>query len=126
LLEVGRYLVKTLGSIHPSIFFDLSRYHPQAMKLMKTHKYESMRSKIVANLNKGVSEGVYRENLTPEIVSRIHMAMMDVIMSGEAVPVDEFGVSEVYSEFFRYHIRGIASQKGLTYLKELIRKDENL
>jgi AcrR family transcriptional regulator len=126
LLEIGRFLVKTLGGIHPSIFFDLSRYHPGALKLMQTHKHEIMRGIVVSNLIRGVDEGVYRENLTPEIMSRLHMGIMDMVMSGEVIPIDEYRVDEVYSEFFRYHIRGIASKKGLEYLKELVRKDENL
>ena len=47
-------------------------------------------------------------------------------MSGDIVPNSEHRMDEVYSEYFRYHIRGIASEKGLEYLKELIRNDENL
>ena len=126
LLEVGRYIVKELGSIHPSIFFDLSKYHPGVLKMVHEHKYETIRSKVKANLTRGIEEGVYRDNLTPEIVSRLHMGIMDFIMSGEGISVSEYRVDEVYSEFFRYHIRGIASNKGLELLKELVRKDENL
>ncbi len=126
MLEVGRHLIKTLGAIHPSIFFDLSRYHPSALKLMHKHKNETVRSTIVNNLNKGMKEGVYRPNLTPEIISRLHIATMDFVMSGEGVSVDKYRIDEVYSEYFRYHIRGIASLKGLEHLNELVRKDENL
>jgi AcrR family transcriptional regulator len=126
LLEVGRYMVRTLGAIHPSIFFDLGKYHPSALKTTQKHKYDAMRQRIVDNLNKGMAEGVYRDNLTPDIMSRLHMGTIDMIMSGEAVPASEFRVDEVYSEFFRYHIRGIASKKGLECLKELIHNDENL
>ena len=126
LLEIGRYMVKTLGAIHPSIFFDLAKYHPSALKSAQKHKYDAMRERIVNNLNKGMAEGVYRDNLTPGILSRLHMGTIDMIMSSEAVPSNEFRVDEVYSEFFRYHIRGIASKKGLECLKELIHNDENL
>lgn len=126
LLEIGRLIIKTLGAIHPSIFFDLSKYHPNALKLMNQHKNETIRARIVKNLEKGMGEGLYRDNLTPDILSRLHMATMDMIMSGEIVPVSDYRVDEVYSEFFRYDIRGIASSKGLEVLKELIRKDENL
>ncbi|MGB1102061.1 MAG: TetR/AcrR family transcriptional regulator [Crocinitomicaceae bacterium] len=126
LLEIGRYMVKTLGSIHPSIFFDLSRYHPGVLKLMQTHKHETMRGIVLSNLTRGVKEGVYRENLSPDIMSWMHMGIMDMVMSGDVIPIDQYRVDEVYSEFFRYHIRGIASKKGLEHLKELVRKDENL
>lgn len=126
LLEIYRSIIKILGSIHPSIFFDLQKYHPNALKLVKNHKDETIRQRVVANMEKGMAEGVYRGNLTPDIVSRIHMATMDLIMSGELVPLTDYKMEEVFSEFFRYDVRGIASEKGLELLKELIRKDENL
>ena len=126
LLEVGRHLVKTLGAIHPSIFFDLSKYHPNALKIMHNHKHGAVRESLMTNLRKGIEQGVYRDNLTPEIISRLHLAAMDGIMSGDVVPSADYRIDEVYSEYFRYHIRGIASEKGLEYLKELILNDENL
>ncbi|MDA7803022.1 TetR/AcrR family transcriptional regulator [Crocinitomix sp.] len=126
LLEVGRYLVKTLGSIHPSIFFDLSKYHPSALKLMHNYKNQAVKGMLVANLEKGIKQEVYRKNLNPDIMSRLHLAAMDGIMSGDIVPIDQYRIDEVYSEYFRYHIRGIASEKGLEHLTELIQKDENL
>jgi AcrR family transcriptional regulator len=126
LLEIGRHILKQLSSIHPSIFFDLSKYHPNSLKLMHDHKYNHVRGFIMDNLNKGVKEGLYRSNLTPEIISRIHMATMDLVMTGDVVPEKDYKKDEVYSEFFRYHIRGLASKKGLEYLEELIKKDENL
>ena len=54
------------------------------------------------------------------------MATIDLIMAGEIIPFNEYKLEEVFSEFFRYDIRGIASNKGLDCLKELIRNDENL
>lgn len=126
LLEVGRHLVKTLGAIHPSIFFDLRKYHPSALKIMHKHKDLSLKGTLHSNLEKGIKQGVYRDNLNPDIVSRLHLATMETIMAGEVLPIEKFRIEEVYSEYFRYHIRGMASAKGLEYLKELIRKDENL
>lgn len=126
LLELGRHILVQLSAIHPSIFFDLSKYHPNAIKLMHNHKYEQVRGLITENIEKGIKEGLYRENLMPEIISRIHMATMDLVMTGDVVPETEFKKNIVYSEFFRYHIRGLASKKGLECLKELIKKDENL
>ncbi len=126
LLGIYRYLFKILGSIHPSIFFDLSKYHPSALKLMNNHKNETIRERVVANLEKGMKEGLYRDNLNPGIVSRLHMGTIDMILSGEIIPFSEFKLEEVFSEFFRYDVRGIASNKGLESLKELIRNDENL
>jgi AcrR family transcriptional regulator len=126
LLEVGRFIIKTLGSIHPAIFFDLAKFHPNVLKLINDHKEEMMCMSIENNLANGKKEGLYRENLTPAIVARFHMNSMEFIMSAAFMEDTNSRMDQVYAEFFRYHIRGIASEKGIECLKEIIQKDENL
>ena len=36
----------------------------------------------------------------------------------------EATMKEIYLEQFRYHIRGIASEKGVNYLKQKIKKEQ--
>ena len=53
LLEVGRFIIKTLGTIHPSIFFDLAKFHPNVLKLINDHKEDMMCLSIENNLING-------------------------------------------------------------------------
>ncbi|WP_066759253.1 TetR/AcrR family transcriptional regulator [Crocinitomix algicola] len=126
LLEVGRYLAKTLGSIHPSIFFDLKKYHPNVLKLIDQYKFKIVKQRLIDNLNNGIKQGVYRDNVNPEIIAEFHLRTMDGVMKGEILADADYKMEAIYSEYFRYHIRGIASLKGLEKLQELIKKDENL
>ncbi|MCG8575172.1 MAG: TetR/AcrR family transcriptional regulator [Flavobacteriales bacterium] len=126
ILEVSRYVIQQLKAIHPSIFFDLSRYHPKALGLMHKHKFDVVYGCVKDNLEKGLKQKLYRENLNVEIMARIYLTSIDNMMVEDQVLSSKYRMDEVYSEFFRYHIRGIASKKGLKRLTELIENDENL
>ncbi|MBN4072919.1 TetR/AcrR family transcriptional regulator, partial [Crocinitomix catalasitica] len=126
IIEVSKYVVSRLKAIHPSIFFDLSRYHPKALKIMHEHKYDVMLGCVRDNMEKGLKQKVYRDNLNIEIMARIYIASIDAILGDDHMSRGGIRMDEVYSEFFRYHIRGIASKKGLKRLNELIENDENL
>lgn len=126
LLGMSRFIISQLKAVHPSIFFDLAKYHPSALKMMDRHKDTYVCGCLEQNLNLGMNQGLYRENLKPNVIAKIYVGMIDIMMSGEISRSAEIRPDEVYSEMFRYHIRGCASEKGLKYLQELTKKDSSL
>lgn len=125
--HLSNFVTDELKRVHPSIFFDLAKYHPKAMKLMEKHKHEYVTGCMRDNLKLGIEQGLYRENLNAEIISRTYVRMIDAILgANRTIGNAGFKPDEIYSEYFRYHIRGIASAKGLEYLQTLIKKNENL
>lgn len=126
IIEVSKFVIEQLKKVHPSIFFDLQKYHPNVMKMMDCHKDEFVRGCVVQNLERGIEQGYYRDNLNVEVISKLYLAMIDHVMVGNIVEEQNTTMDQIYSEFFRYHIRGIASKKGLEYLIELKKNNESL
>ncbi len=126
LVAITSFIVKQFQQIHPSIIFDLNKYHPAVVKKMNCHRDEFVCGCIESNLKLGIEQGVYRENLNAEIISMMHIVMIDGLMSGAIQQMSKKKPEEVYSEFVRYHIRGIASENGLKHLHELVKKEPQL
>lgn len=125
LFEVSKVIVQMLSQIHPSIHFDLVKYHPEVFRKRKLQQQEMVYKVMHENLEKGKREGLYREDLKTDIIAKIYIARMDMFFDGETFPPHETNFSEVYMESFRYHIRGIASDKGVKYLVEKVKKEQN-
>ncbi|MEO9531729.1 MAG: TetR/AcrR family transcriptional regulator [Crocinitomicaceae bacterium] len=125
MLRISKSISETLSRVHPSIFFDLARYHPSAQKMMECHKEEYVVGCIEQNLVNGINQGLYRKNLNAKVIAGIYVRMIDIIMSGDLSNQANLKADEIYSEVIRYHIRGCASEKGLKYLTELIKKDKS-
>ncbi len=117
-MEIMKHVTGMLNNMHPSILFDMEKYHPSVLKLMIENRHENIYDCIHSNLVKGVNEGLYRKNLNTEIIAKIYISSTDVILDQSAVHLNETSFSERFKEYFRYHIRGIASEKGIQYLKE--------
>ena len=92
---------------------------------MDCHKQDFVGGCIITNLKLGIEQGLYRENLDVDVISLIHLSLADNLMSGSG-PMAKLRLDAIYSEFIRYHIRGIASEKGLKYLAELVKKNAQL
>ncbi len=123
LMEINLHVAAMVGKMHPSIHFDLEKYHPAAWKHLMSTKQAEIYECMVKNLRKGMKEGLYREDINVDILARIYISRFDMCFDGELFPPSEHPFADVLWEQYRYHIRGIASKKGLEYLEKKVKKE---
>jgi TetR/AcrR family transcriptional regulator, cholesterol catabolism regulator len=117
LITINKFVSNSLKAVHPSIIYDLQKYYPDAYKVLEKHKHEFIFNVIVKNLQKGIGEKLYRENINPEIIAKVYVIRIDSIF-GEAIYDKDYNFNEVYSEISKYHLFGITSEKGRKYIDE--------
>jgi AcrR family transcriptional regulator len=120
--EISSLIVHQLKGIHPSIFYDLEKYYPEAWNKMNSLHYDEAANMMEDNLKRGIAEGLYRDDLNIPIMTRLWVSRINVIFDPSMFPMDKFSLTEVYQEMFIHHILGIASEKGREYLKKKLTK----
>jgi hypothetical protein len=124
LYEVSKFVAAQMQQLHPSVMYDLMKYHPEAIAMFREYKSQVVKTWLLDNMQRGIKEGYYRDDLNIPIISQLYMARMDNFFKEDVFPVSQFNISEVYLEVFRYHVRGIASERGLKYLIEKVKKEK--
>jgi AcrR family transcriptional regulator len=124
--RITEYVAGILQEIHPSVHFDLEKYHPKAWQEMQDFEKRTILGCMTNNIEQGVREGLYRDDLNIPIIVRVYLSRFDVCFDGELFPPSEYSFPEVQWEIFRYHIRGIASEKGLKYLNKKVKRELEL
>jgi len=122
---IVQHVSQHLTQVHPSILFDLEKYYPKAFRIFIDYKHKTIRQIIERNMVDGMAQDFYRENLNPRIISGLYVGRIDVFFDRELFPPSETNPAEVYIETIRYHIRGIASEKGIAYLQDKMRTMNN-
>ena len=125
LMAMTRLVGSQMKEMHPSVIFDLKKYHPDAHRCLVDHRDQFIYSNIKKNLESGVESGLYRNNINPEILTKLYLSMINVILDPQHNSLSDYSAAEVYTEMIRYHVRGIASAKGRDYLKQKF-KQENV
>ena len=112
------YMQSELREMHPSMLFDLQKYYPAALQRLERHKLENMQGYLLRNIERGQSEGFYRKDLDATLISRLYMSMVQTMT--DPATLEEFGrpLSELQQELHAYHLRGIATDKGMQYYHE--------
>lgn len=116
LFQVNKTLASQMGQVHPSIMFDLQKYHPEAYKVFKSNKASCLLASVIKNFKRGIEEGFYDETLDTDIMSRLYVSKIDAIFDTELFPNDKYSLPTIHRELIVYHIRAIATPKGLKYL----------
>lgn len=124
-IQMAKVITQKFEVLHPSVHFEIAKYYPEAYKVFQRHKTEFVFSCIKNNISRGMEEGLYRTNLDSNIISGLFVHKMDLFLDRSGFGGKDYSFKEVYLEMIRYHIRGLASEKGRNYLRERI-KDETL
>ena len=112
-----------VSMIHPSVQYDLKKYYKESWNLFEIHKQDFIYSCMLNNLEKGIKLGVYRKNMDPSIIARIYSSKADLVFDSDLFPPDQYEFKNILNEMMRHHIRGIATEKGIKYLKEQLKND---
>ena len=111
-------IIDKLKSLNSSVMYDLEKYHPKTWSIFVNHKRVYVYQCIKNNIEEGLEEGLYRNNLNPEIVAKLYSEKIDLLFDKDLFPSEKFTLEDIYSEMIKYHLKGIVSKEGLKYLKE--------
>jgi TetR/AcrR family transcriptional regulator, cholesterol catabolism regulator len=118
LFELYRIVNEMIKSHNPVLEFDLQRYFPKIYKKLRELQRNNTLNMMLANLNKGKSEGFYRGDLNVEILAKLNLMRTEYIMHSDLVTQEEMHSKSFFHEIFKYHVFGIISKKGWIYLNE--------
>lgn len=116
--EISKHILEDLKNIHPSIFYDLEKYYPDAWNTMHTLRHEFAGAVMKQNMERGIKEGLYRTDLNVEMMTRLWVARLNLIFDPNLFSLNEFDWVELYRQMFIHHVRGIASDEGLKYIEK--------
>jgi len=124
LFEISIFMNKIMRNQNPATEHDLKKYYPEHyQKIVKTRR-EGVYSYILTNLNNGKKEGLYRDDLNNEIIARLYLSRAESIHTNDMFTIEEFTSHELFIELIKYHVRGIATQKGIGVLEQKINELE--
>jgi hypothetical protein len=106
------------SSMNPSVLFDLHKYYPKAFLVFQQHKQEYIFNVIRENISRGIKEGLYREELDMDIITRFRLESTLIPFNPDffnAVKSSMVNISETLTYHFLY---GIVSIKGYKLIQK--------
>ena len=118
LLTVSKEVGEHFRDVSPSMTFDLKKYYPDIYHKHVDDRIEFIFGKIKINIEKGINQGMYRNDLSIELVARLYIRRLIDLHNPEFFPADKFSFQTLFEVMFDNFIRGIANEQGISYYEK--------
>ena len=110
-----------LKTMNPSVLFDMQKYHPSPYKKFDDFKNGFLYRIIKSNLERGIKEELYREEIDTDILSRYRLHTVLLSFNPEVFPSNKANLVYIEQQLIECFLYGLASPKGY----KLIQKYKN-
>jgi len=110
-----------LKTMNPSLLFDMQKYHPSAFKKFDDFRNGFLYRIIKANLERGVMEELYREEIDADVLSRYRLHSVLLSFNPEVFPSIKTNAVYIEQQLLECFLYGLATSKG----QKLIQKYKN-
>ena len=109
------------ANMNPAVLYDMEKYHPDCFKKFKEHKNGFMYQMLKSNIERGVQEGLYREDIDIDILTRYRIYSIMLAFDPEIFPNNRSHLVHIEQQLLEVFLNGIATTKG----QKLIQKYKN-
>ncbi|OBX23704.1 MULTISPECIES: TetR/AcrR family transcriptional regulator [Bizionia] len=120
IFEIKKFTMTHLKDEKSSPQYQLKKYYPKIFESLKNDQFHIMQDCVKNNLIRGVSEGLYRNSIDVEFVSRLYFNTMMSLKDVDIFPTNDFPMKQLMDNYLEYHIRGISTKKGIDKLDSIL------
>lgn len=112
IIDIGKHILTFLKGLSPSMIYDTQKYYPKQWEKVNNQHLNFFRGIIESNIARGQREGLYYEDINPEIISRLYVNQTLAIADESIFPSNQYDRGELYKTLVTYHVRGLMTNKG--------------
>ncbi len=117
LLEISRLTRADTVELNPAVVYDLKKFYPAIYHNIYLKKRDMVCSDINLNIERGIKEGLYREGIEIELLSKLFVKNLMEIEEPEFLEASQEMIFFIMMDTL---IRAIVNEKGLEYYERNI------
>ncbi|HDR52947.1 MAG TPA: TetR/AcrR family transcriptional regulator [Mariniphaga anaerophila] len=112
--------IKAMNAINPVFFRDLEKLYPKTWDNLRMENEKEALSLSQELLHKGISEGLFRQEINISIVAKLFYQQMNLLADEKIFPRNEYNYSDVFQSLTINFMRGISTTKGIELIDKML------
>jgi len=121
LLTVSKEVASNFVLVSPAITIHLKEKYPKIYQDHFEKRLDFIFGKIQINLTKGINQGMYRDDLSIELLGRLYLSRLIDIHNPDLFPPDKFSFETLFEVMFEDLVRSISKPEGIAYFEKKIK-----
>ena len=118
LLQISHVVRVETVEMNPVVVFDLHKFYPVIYHDIFVKKRDMIYNQMFNNFKRGISEGIYREDVDIDMYARLYVKNLMEIHDPEFINAS---FTRIFNAMFDIQIRAIVNDKGLTYYEQKLK-----
>ncbi len=123
MIKINLHMIEMRKSTPKNVQYDLEKYYPEIAEKSKKETDKKMFEAIKENHERGKKEGLIREDLNTDIIASLQINRSKYI-NKMIEELNNYDDEKILNDIFEYHIRGIATEKGINYYQNKFNKNK--
>ncbi|WP_442795218.1 TetR/AcrR family transcriptional regulator [Pelobium manganitolerans] len=116
-LTQSRVLYQIFKEVKPNVFFEIEKYFPEIAGQFADHRGTCVLESISQNLERGIAEGLYRNNLDIPFVARLRLNALMSAFDEKAFEM-EMPTLHILNKLTSFYLHAICSAEGKKLIAE--------
>ncbi len=125
MIDISRHISRQHKDLNPTVIFDVQKYYPSAWAKMEEYQTKFISSIIIQNIEEGQNEALYRKEIEPKIAAAMYGTLMQGMMQQLIQRDNNYDFKTLHLQMVSYHLFGICTQEGRSYLEQHINEITN-
>lgn len=116
--QLAQHIISIFRTTKPILLNDLQKYYKTVWQKIKNMQTVYIRSQMSLNIERGINEGYYRQDIDSDIISNLYVHKAWVISDY----MNEFHgdkMEKIFEQHFLYHLYGMLSEKGINHFQKI-------
>jgi len=123
--DIKSFVMEHLKDEKSSPQYQLQKYYPKIFSSLRKKQFDVMYGCVKENLDRGIKQGLYRDTIDVEFITRIYFNSVIAIKDKDLFPLKNFSMNMLMEHYLEYHLRGICTSKGQKTLNQIIKQRIN-
>lgn len=120
LFDIKNFVHNVLKKEHSSPQYQLQKFYPDIFNNLSKKQFKSMLICVSNNIERGIEEGLYREDLHVDFTARLYFTGMMGIKNEDTFSSMHYDKQWLIDSYLEYHLRAISTPRGLNKLEKLL------
>ena len=118
LFTVSRDMAGKFYHLSPSVTNEWKNVYPEIYQKHIDKRIDFIYEKINVNIQKGIISGLYRNDISTELVARRYISRLLDLHDPDNFPPEEFSFTKLFEQMFESFVESIATEKGQEHFEK--------